>query len=502
MKVPVCKEQKRIFNLIADLVQDCIALKDYEKLITACYSTASEEEEYNRVNSFLKGYNSVLQDAVLVGIDDKICVSIREWCKKRNKVLTYKMMLAEIDKHIIYESVFDVWEEQVFESLNDNNESILIELNDFSTKTQWGDRCRKTAYTWSDPFNECLRNVFIVKREALKEEMVESYQVKNYMIQGLFPADTSEVAFGVSPLINTDGSKLMNIEYSHRQSDDGSELCVFSISGILDKDRIRKAVCKAYHLASLNQADILVMPEMLGYPELCDPEEDSEYNLLLRTLVKQHKRSVYPRVILMPTCWHNKENILRVYTRDGKLLLSQRKQHSFKFYPEGSREMFSEDLFFEKDINGVEKREICILHIHRVGRIAFPICVDYLNSRFRDILVEDLRAHFLLCPSYTPGNANFELSSTASLEYGVRTVWCNTCSACYKKEGSIPDYVGAICIPSIGTANPLLRLEPKKEQCCQLGCIFKVSIPLNCANQENRREDLIPKYEHVILSAE
>lgn len=499
MKLPVSKEQKVIFNLIATLVQDCIALDDYKRQVTTAYRRKEEIDEWDRIDVFLRPYHEELKDAITDGMSTESATTISEWCKTGKGVLTYTIALSQIDRFIDYDLVFDVWEGETFESLNDNNAQILVELRDHHTATQAKQHIRKTAYKWKDPFEDCLHNVFVIQRMQLWEDGIGLYRVRHYMVGGIFPANTKGINFGVSPLINRKLTEIMDIEYDSYQNSFGNYVCVFRLKEILNKAEIEYAVRNAYHVASLREADVLIMPEMLGYPELSEPQEDG-YNLLLRELVTQHRGSTCPRVVLMPTCWHNNQNVLYIYSREGKLLLSQCKQHPFILVEKEQK--YEEHLLFQKNEDGKEEREISILHIQQVGRFAFPICIDYLIPSYRSLMVEQLKADFLLCPSYTFGSANFELASFASLEYGVRTIWCNTCSACRKEETVVPTYVGTVCLPAIGEVNPQLRLTPQSDQCCHPGCLFQVCMPLNCANQEDGRQDLRSVQKHFVADAE
>ena len=499
MKLPVSKEQKVIFNLIATLVQDCIALDDYKRQVMTSYRKEEEIDEWNRIEAFLRPYHEELMDAVTDGMSTESADTICEWCRTGKGVLTYTSTLSQIDRFIDYDLVFDVWEGEDFESLNDNNAQVLVELKDRNTATRTISHTRKTAYKWKDPFEDCLRNVFVIQRMHLWEDGIGLYRVRHHMVGGIFPADTKVINFGISPLTNCKTAELMDIEYGSYQNTFGNHVCVFRLKGILNKAELEYAVRNAYHIANIREADFLIMPEMLGYPELCEPQKDG-YNLLLRDLVVQHRGSTYPRVILMPTCWHNNQNVLYIYTREGKLLLSQNKQHPFVL--KEKEQKYDEHLLFPKNEDGKEDREISILHVQQVGRFAFPICIDYLITPYRNLMVEQLKADFLLCPSYTFGKANFELASFASLEYGVRSIWCNTCSAHSKKEMSVPAYTGTVCLPAIGEINPQLRLVPQSDRCCQPGCLFQVRMPLNCANPEDDRQDLISIQEHFVADAE
>ena len=108
------------------------------------------------------------------------------------------------------------------------------------------------------------------------------------------------------------------------------------------------------------------------------------------------------------------------YSKTGEMVGEQCKQNSFEFNDKGTH--------YEEDLRDIPK-EILLIHVPGWGRISFLICVDFLVTDYRDLLVKELRSNLILCPSYSSRTAQFLNSAGSMREFGVKFIWLNSCSA-------------------------------------------------------------------------
>ena len=178
-----------------------------------------------------------------------------------------------------------------------------------------------------------------------------------------------------------------------------------------------------------------------------------------------------PSLCLLPTWWHDNQNELFVYDASGKLLCTQKKQIPY-IYKDETGKMFAEHLVNTKNV-------IHIIHIPNVGRVAFPICKDLLEEEYIRIMLRQLRATFLLCPSYSSSKTQFDLTAPGSIQYGCYTIWCNTCAAYHKDE--IPSHIGLVSGPQ-GLPEMTEYLLPKCDGDCgseEEPCVFIAEISMD-----------------------
>ena len=141
-------------------------------------------------------------------------------------------------------------------------------------------------------------------------------------------------------------------------------------------------------------------------------------------------------------------------------------------------------------------KEVSLIHVPGWGRIAIPICIDFLHPEYRDWLVTTLKADILLCPSYSPGEYNFLQSLDSNAGYGAHVVWLNSCSALRNSDTGAPELVGAACAPSVSSESRIIRFIPECKGDCTTGCLFVATIPLNCMGASFYEERRV-QVEHI-----
>lgn len=182
---------------------------------------------------------------------------------------------------------------------------------------------------------------------------------------------------------------------------------------------VKQILKKVLQDADQDEVDFLVFPEMLG--------TESMIRELASELEKAPLRNI--KFFVAPSVWekeekHNNTNTSYVINYEGNLLFGQDKLKPFPM-------KWDKNIYME-DIKRCDT--IHIIHCSGYGSIAVPICRSELDEVVKDILVRRLNVKLLLCPSWSTGSYEFEISIMSGAERCCNTVWCNTCSALTDKK--------------------------------------------------------------------
>ena len=485
-----------LYNLLADIIS---TIKTFPDDAEPNYLDETYEQELvDCVRGILRPWHKELDRAAIKGLPDNVYTDILSKAKTLNNYYIYRILLCELDgnSQLGWEEIKNKTDLSGFEALNTNvNETgILIlpkvsgpqttykryNINDADVKEEL--LPRKTADEWVDNLNECFGNFYYIKKKDLN-----GYTLRNYMCN-LTYSDTgkSEMKIGLAPLWNLPFKKMLAYDDTIKGKDEAGNRCLYlGKIEVKEKDEVFTRFCKSFKTACKNDVDIFMGPEMLGTHHLYDLDQHG-FNKAIKTLTKEEKKGKVPQLILAPTLWENNSNKTNVYLQTGRKLCSQYKQHRYRF--KGKKGNCREDL------RGAPK-EICVIHVPQWGRITIPICIDFLFQDYREIMVKAIKADILLCPSYSPGVHNFLKALDAFSEFGVYVIWLDTCSALEMTKTGAPEMVGAVCTPSVSSKPRIERLIPKCNGECK-GCLFVVTIPLNCMG-EDPHEDIGAKVDHV-----
>lgn len=289
-----------------------------------------------------------------------------------------------------------------------------------------------------------------------------TYRVRHTVLtRHFFPENKQVLRLAVSPLARGDFLRLA----TRTEQRGGETQNLVSVEGLKNSAFVHTRIRAACLEAGRRGADILIFPEMLG--DSCSTGSEFFYHDIKKTM-----RGVpLPSLILLPTWWHDRRNELFVRDAGGKLLCTQQKQTRYIFESQ-DRQQYAEDL---RDPEAV----IHIVHIPGLGRFAFPICRDFLDPQYIQLLLQTLHVTFLLCPSYSPKKTQFDLTAPGARQFGCYTLWCNTCAAI--EEPPIPPaYVGIADGPR-GPGTPEILLKPQCGGDCGDGnspCVFLVEIQM------------------------
>lgn len=295
------------------------------------------------------------------------------------------------------------------------------------------------------------------------------YTVKNYILNpqyfGICMDDFNELFLQVSASPLTKDIELKESRF-HEVVESG-KINYFMIEELGEKDQeqlityIEKVIKKADEKGD----KILVFPEMLGTARM--KEKILEF-IQTEKLEKLH-------FIVFPSIWesygkHNNYNTSYVLDYEGNEWFGQRK---LRRYPENN-----ENGCFLEDI--IEGNEIHIIHCSGCGSIAVAICRSELDEDVREYLMRKLNIKLILCPSWSTGSHEFELSILTGIERNCNVVWCNTCSALSKEKTG--NFVSVITAFGKNHEWSSITLEhrrfPKEkcDECCGAGCLFSERI--------------------------
>lgn len=462
-----------IFDLIAVLILDVndLGIPENPNSIIKEHSDFLEKSANELLHDKLN-FNNVL-------FDDKICLNSQNFndiinaCREKGDYIFYRSVLCLLDKFIDIEEIIDKYDfnarrkancTNFFTSLNNNSDDTGILIipkvkslpNTFfvNKNEKEEDKEYKNSNYWYDDINNHFSNIIYVKSSS-----IGNYKLKNFMVKLFQKTDSDKITIGLTPGCNTPKNELMDAP--KYQGKDGQ--LHFKVNKYFDSKKLTNNYLDCLEKAKQLNVDILIAPEMLGSKALSETDEYG-YNLMFR-----NSSSHSPYLIVTPSYWHNGENYISIYSKTGKFIGKQCKQHGFELNV--NCESYAEDL-------NNSTKEILVLHIPGWGRMVFPICVDFLVSTYRDILSRELKADFIFCPSYSSHTAQFINASGTVRDFGTRLIWLNSCSA-LKEVTDVPKSVGYVSVPSAipdSVKESSYPLIPKCNGKCTSPCLFTVTI--------------------------
>lgn len=479
------RNEKGFFNLQSayNLLADCVDMAERHK---ERQKTLTEEQDAilrKEIDTFLNQYNKVFKNISIEAMPQSVVDEISKYAGKLD-IYRLRHLVGELDRRIWTNSGYSELSNETFSSLNSNVEKtgivLLPKVEGLKTEHTFenGDtRKRKTAEEWALDYNGSLNHFYYVRAVNL-----EGYELRNIYYDA-FATDTlpEELVVAAAPLCGGE-EHAIGWEESEETSEEGLEVRYLDRFYVKDPEKIGKAMERACDLAVDHGAHLLVGPEMLGTEDLYSLEKDRYNSFFYRWNMKQSpnmSRASSLKLICAPSNWANNSNVVHIYRPDGKILGKQFKQTPFRTKTPAAEEKLIKP-----------PREIFILHIPYIGRVMFPVCVDFLNPGYRELLVRELKASLLICPSYTSGLAEFENAIGSLAEYGCSLVWINCCTA-----WSGAGYAGAVSAPAVPVTHGRQRFELQCDKKCEAGCIFLAKIPMNLAGE-------LPRLDRSVSAAQ
>lgn len=464
-----------LFDLIASLIADILTISENERndSVSKDYSDNLEQQAQELLHERINIKRISFNQKCVTSQDAEHIISA---CKERNNYLFYRSVLCLLDTMINIDILIRQYnfnslnkdnQDRVFAQLNTNHDStgiiiipkVPVAKQTFLAEDDSGaeDKEFKNAHYWYDNLNEHFHNVIYVQKQKLC-----GWEVENVVIDFPKAREKDTIVIGLTPGSREELSKILKI---NETTEPTGALQSFEVEQYHDPTDLTKKYLDALETARTSKVDVLMGVEMLGTPELCDVDEFG-FNERLQSTTGEP-----PHLIVTPSLWVGGKNYISVYLKSGELVGRQYKQNGFEYSHKGEK-------FLEK-LQDIPKK-ILLIHVPGWGRLAFPICVDYLVAQYREVLARELKLDFMLCPSYSSGTLQFTNASGAIREYGTRLVWLNSCSA-LRKHFAIPQSVGLVSTPvrGTGTQNDSINyICPKCKGECVSGCLFTATISL------------------------
>lgn len=366
-------------------------------------------------------------------------------------------------------------------------------INETDTPADENPPSQKSWLTdWAPGINQELKNTYFVDQRDLVVRG-KQYRVRHRVLDKMSVKNKRYLRIAVSPLLK---DAMLDSHFCEKEQD-GKKQNFFSVKGISNSARVHDRVRAAFMRACENDADILVFPEMLGDEELLEP--DSSFSHMLDQFGQEARDRGWaaPYLTLAPTWWHEGQNELHLFLHTSDRLAVQQKQHPYLHEIEADGNASSADApadapkkaggqppppgHYLEDLRD-PLPEILLLHIPGLGRVAFPICKDFLMDDYQNLLVRTLRTTISICPSFSSAKTLFSLSGSAHIAYGCYTIWLNTCSAYNMFGKPIPGQIGFVSCPQ--TEGAMQMLCPSCGGACGKdsdACLFVVDLSLDRA---------------------
>lgn len=442
-----------------------------------------DEEWIQAVEELVLSYPELTDTRELCtfGISPRTVTAIHSW-EHYEEFFYVLTLLQRITRAMKCESIMDssyvvIKNKTGFEALNDNTEETGVYLLPKVPSLPVDGRRQTNPKQWLSRFNcginQELSNVCYFLKEDL-EIGGQRYKVCNHICSNFLVEGATNLKIALSPLLR---DAELELSYSTIPQN-GEKKRLFSVTSTKNLPRVLKRSRTAFLKACKAKADIVLFPEMLGSAQLLTP--DLNFSKTISEWIEEAGAKGYPapHLIIGPSWWHDKLNELHVLSSTAQRIIVQYKHFPFFYTPKGESNPYLEDL---QDSD----HTVHLLHIPGLGRMAFPICVDFLHSKYMELLVQKLYCNLLMCPSYSPSKTLFVLNSLAQHPYGSWPFWINSCSAPCGNGKRLPEYVGAVA-PIQADGKPKLQYLCVPDN-CRCGeddecCLFICDIDLQTGN--------------------
>ena len=475
---------------LLDLIAEMIAIlldeaKEKPELVDGIDNLSEKDDNTRRIEAqnLLESYGFGENYTVLFDKKEHEFQGILDAFKKTPSFHCKRWILMLLSRKVSWETFADIQSGEPFYSMNSNlQETGIILLPKVPvTVTTYDGRPRKDPLRFSSWLNPLLEGCYFIAADKLIANG-RTFRINNIIYQPVLNTvcrTSLQVAY--SPLCNGRIEDFLQIEKRDVTKENGETHGVFTVDGIRTEKEsyIEDRFVNLYNTACEKMVDIVCSCEMLCTKRLFEIDE-AGFNPVLVELIAKHTQDRIPSLILAPTRSEKGKNSLRVFDSTGKHLRTQDKQYGYTY------ERHTEDL--SRCLN-----EIWILHIPYWGKIVFPICKDLLQQEYRNLLLQEIRANILICPSFSSGSTDFELAASAVKAYAASSIWGNSCIAASEHWDG---FIGVIYIPAIGENVSERRIMAECNQKCSENCAFLVHLPLDCAG-DDRHKDIGAYVSHI-----
>lgn len=251
-----------------------------------------------------------------------------------------------------------------------------------------------------------------------------------------------------------------------------------------DEETIHARLKRGLELACKNQVDIVFGPEMLGTRET--ERCAGSYNEFVRRIYSDAimKNRNPPLITVLPSCWSKGTNSATIVYRDGHVLGRQKKYTPYVNFQSCSVE----------GIRGGQPRELYLIHIQGVHRIAVSICAEFLEGFDSNLICGQLGATLIVVPSFSHGERDFVSKLGAFFPYGTSVIWGDCCGA----VSYSPKIIGGC---SIVGSNEIYEMGNNSNcgfSCGKnKGCLFIIELPLKVVYSKGKTQTYQP-VRHIL----
>lgn len=220
-------------------------------------------------------------------------------------------------------------------------------------------------------------------------------------------------------------------------------------------------------LACKNDVDIVFAPEMLGTKQT--EQTSGNYNTYIREIYGNmlFERKTPPLITIMPSYWDcdQETNSAAIVDRHGRILGRQKKYTPYIDFKSCSAEGIKQE----------EIKEIYLLHIYGVHRIAISICAEFIDSFDGELICGQLGATLIIVPSYSHGERDFINSIGTLFPYGTSVIWGDCCGA----VNHSPRIIGGCSLVGYIEIHKMGDYCKCSHSCAHCkGCLFTIDLPI------------------------
>lgn len=441
-----------VFDLLACL---CSRIpKEDERKFAIKWKTVSK----NNVKKILTKYNRLMH-IVLDSSMRKYVFEERDM-KAINTVLAAIEMLQEDELHEIYLLAveienkigrYDGWNAKGMfwrmEPLNQNYNEVGIGIYPYHGPC-WDER--KSERNREQRLNAEFCNYMMIR---IPEQSPFQIKMHYWNDKGLLQQVEDGWVFNLAVTPVSDSIELN----TRRETSETGEILI--VDGVMKEEVAEERITKTFDAIFDKGYSVIMFPEAVGTQQVIDK-------------IKCKMRMFPERctLVLLPTTCKNEENRLLVLGPGGVEVLSCVKGTPFILYDDkGIRQR--EQLKYSNEVH--------ILITQELGNVAFPICAEFLDPDFYDVLVRTGRVNTIFCQSFSPGIGAFKNTLVKGLAGMMLSFWLNSCSAKrISARKTISKTISIVQLPdaSIGE-EPLYEIRQECGEHCMDGlCYFEIKI--------------------------
>lgn len=472
------REQSVLFmNIMAQLLgylqkfmlsfQMIHALTGFESIGVDVYQKMDAAFKNNDTDGFLKFLGNISR-TVILKVNQRNMLFAYHMCRWMDRKLTYEDVAK--DRLSIYRMIpLSAFSYVEIDALNDNYKEVGIWINPklpiFKSALSFGNGEEKER-------NTANRDAFIDMNGELYNISYFKWNGSHIVHNIIFPFEYAEN--GIED--NADGNlRIGFIPVSDKQNliipnyknikEDKYQFKKMDISHPNHEKDIEIRLKKGLELACENEVDIVFAPEMLGTEHT--EQKSGKYNMYIRNIYSDMVSEGLkpPFMTVMPSYWNKGVNSAAIVWRDGHILGRQRKYTPYIDFESCSVEKIKKE----------EPKEMYIIHVYGVHRIAISICAEFIDSFNSNLICGQLGATLIIVPSFSHGERDFVNSLATLFPYGTSVIWGDCCGAVIHT----PKIIGGCSIVGLNEVH-------KMGECCHCsytcagcsGCLFTIDLPL------------------------